>query len=546
MREKIPDMPKQSSVGSTLRRFGFKQSLKGALIIGILAGIMIGGQGYAYTATYPDETSRVQFKSSLEKAPALGIIYGETGNLPSPAGYMVYRTVMFLTVVTSIWGLITVIKLLRGQEEDGRWETIAAGSVTSKNASCQIFFGFGLAFLLAFALTAGATTLYGMIPAIGAPPATGLLISLVMFVPAALFAGLGFLVSQLAVTKRRALFYGLIPLLIFFAIRIIGNTSTDLRWLKMFTPFGWAELANPVVDSQIAWLLPAILLFLVFFFVGAYFIGKRDMGAGIIPEPNTVKSHFILLGSSMQFALRRNSILFAAWGLGALALSALMAVISGIAADAIADSPSLKGAVSQLGGSQNLTVAFIGAGLVLNAIILLLAATAGLSNIRSGEARNQLDNILVQPIRRSAWLIGRFAIIVLAALVISLTCALAIWAMAHAQNISLDLGNLLLVSIALLGTVILTLGFGTLLYGLLPRLAATGMYIVIAWSFLIDMVGSVVKLDDIIAKSSLLHYISISPTDTPNWVTFAWLVGLGLAMATAGIFAFTRRDIVAE
>jgi ABC-2 type transport system permease protein len=539
-------MPKQSSVGSTLRRFGFKQSLKGALIIGILAGIMIGGQGYAYTITYPDNVSRDQFKSSLEKAPALGIIYGETDNLPSPAGYMVYRTVMFLTLVTSIWGLMTVIRLLRGQEEDGKWEVVAAGSVTSKSASCQIFIGFGLAFLLAFAITAVATTLYGTIPAIGAPPLTGLLISLVMFVPAALFAGIGFFVSQLAVTRRRALFYGLIPLLIFFAIRTLGNTSTDLRWLKMFTPFGWSELADPVVDPQMIWLLPAVLLFPIFLFVGIYFIGKRDIGDGIIHESSTVKSRFLLLGSPMQFALRRNIILFISWGLGALFLSGLMSVISGIAAEAVADSPSLQGAISQFGDSHNLTAAFIGAGFVLIAIVLLLMATASISSIRTGEAKNQLDNILVQPIRRSAWLAGRIIIIIIATLGISLLCALAIWAMAHMQNISFDLGNLLLMSIALLGTIILTLGFGTFLYGLFPQIATTGMYVVIAWSFLIDMVGSAVKLNDIFTNSSLLHYISVSPTATPDWKTFAWLVGLGLIMAIIGIFAFTRRDIITE
>ena len=546
MMEKILEMAKHTSVGSTLRRFGFKQSLKGALIIGILAGIMIGGQGYAYTVTYPDDASRAQFKSSLEKAPALGIIYGETDNLPSPAGYMVYRTVMFLTIVTSIWGLMTVIRLLRGQEEDGRWEVVAAGSVTSKNASWQVFLGFSMAFLLAFAITAVATTLYGAIPAIGAPPLTGLLISLVMFVPAALFAGIGFFVSQLAVTRRRALFYGLIPLLIFFAIRTIGNTSSDLRWLKMFTPFGWSELANPVVNPQMIWLLPAALLFPIFLFVGIYFIGKRDIGDGIIRESSTVKSHFLLLGSPMQFALRRNFILFISWGMGALFLSGLMSVISGIAADAIADSPSLKGAVSQLGGSQNIAVAFIGAGLVLIAIALLLMATASMSSIRAGEAKNQLDNILVQPIRRSAWLAGRLTMIVVAALSISLLSGLAIWMMARAQDISLDLGNLLLVNIALLGTIVFTLGFGTLLYGLFPRLATTGMYVVIAWSFLIDMVGSAVKLNNIFTNSSLLHYISASPTATPDWGTFAWLVGLGLVMAIIGTFAFTRRDIITE
>src|SRR3954468_14558444 len=98
-------MTKTSGVAGALRRFGFKQSLKGALVIGFLTAIIIGGQGAAYGVTYPDEASRDQFKQSLEKAPALGVLYGEIDNLPSPAGYMVYRTVTILTLIASIWGL---------------------------------------------------------------------------------------------------------------------------------------------------------------------------------------------------------------------------------------------------------------------------------------------------------------------------------------------------------------------------------------------------------------------------------------------------------
>jgi ABC-2 type transport system permease protein len=538
---------KHSSVASSLRKFGFKQSLKGALVVGILAGIMVGGQGYAYSEAYPDDKSRAQLKSSVEQAPAFGIIYGETKNLPSPAGYMVYRTVTFLSIIASVWGLMTVIRLLRGQEEDGRWEIIASGNTTSKGASLHILLGFSLALLLAFVICFAATTAYGTIPAINAPPSAGLFISLAIFAPATLFSGLGFLVSQLSVTKRRALFYGLIPLLILFAVRTIGNTTSDWHWLKMFTPFGWTELASPVIDPNMAWLLPSFILAPILVISGMYFIARRDLGAGILHESSTAKPHYFLLGSATWLALRQNSVLFISWGIGALFLSGIMAIISGIAASAVSDSETLKNAVSQIGGgSHDMAVAFIGAGLVLIVIALLLMVTANMANLRSSEAKNQLDNILVQPVRRSKWLVGRLIIILAAALAIALICALATWAMAHAQGIALDLGTLLLVNTALIGTVVFTLGFGALLYGLVPRLAVLGMYTVIAWSFLIDMVGSVVKFDDIIVKSSLLHYVSLSPTENPDWSTFTCLVTLGLIMAALGVVAFTKRDIISE
>ncbi|MDN5274872.1 MAG: hypothetical protein JWP06_773 [Candidatus Saccharibacteria bacterium] len=539
-------MSKHSQVTRALRKFGFKQSLKGAIILGLLTGIVIGAQGAAYAITYPDDKSRNQFKLSLEKAPALGVLYGESQNLPSPAGYMVYRTVTFLTFIASIWGLMAVVRLLRGQEEDGRWELIASGSASTQRASLHILLGFGASLLLAFVMCLIGTTAFGAMPSIDAPSTAGLFISLSIFVPVALFSSLGFLVSQLSTTRRRALMYGLVPLILLFALRTIGNTVTDLHWLKEFTPFGWTELANPVIDPHMIWLLPAALLTVVFVGLGLSFVSKRDLGEGVIRESTTAKSRYFLLGSPMQLAVRQNITLLLSWGIAALAMSALMAQISSIAADAVAGSSSLKDAFGQVGDSSNLAIAFIGTGFVLVVMLLLIMTTVSMSSIRGTEAKNQLENILVHPVRRSSWLVGRLVVVVAASFLIALACTASTWALAATQHISLDLGNMFLISIALMGTIILTLGFGTLIYGFLPRLAVVGMYILISWSFLIETIGAAVKLDDIFVKSSLFHYISISPTKAPDWSTFLWLAGIGIVMMIIGTVAFTKRDIISE
>jgi hypothetical protein len=43
------------------------------------------------------------------------------------AGYTVWKSFMFLIVVGSAWGLLTGTKLLRGEEDAGRWELLLAG-----------------------------------------------------------------------------------------------------------------------------------------------------------------------------------------------------------------------------------------------------------------------------------------------------------------------------------------------------------------------------------------------------------------------------------
>jgi polyether ionophore transport system permease protein len=530
-----------------LWHLGFRQTLKGAIIVGLLVGFMATVQGLAFGSTYPDEKSRTAFAATLESAPALGVLYGETKNLASATGYMVYRTVPVMALIASIWAIMTVTKLLRGQEEDGRWEVVTSAGTTPRRATALMLLGYASSMVVAFLIATIMITVAGSFPELEASLSTCLLITLAIFSPAVLFASLGVLTSQLAITRRRALMYVLVPLVFFFGLRSLANTVPDLYWLKDLTPFGWADMISPVFDPQAAWLLAFLGIAPLLVALGVYLVDKRDLGAGFIPEPTESKSRFYLLGSSLGLALRQNMAGFIGWGIATLAISLLIASIMGIAAEAVADSPSLGTFLGQLSGSTtDMKVAFLGAGLVFVVIALLIMAAVCVAGIRRDEAKNYLDNLLAQPIRRSGWLAGRLMQILFAFIVISVVCIFATWVVAGLQNISLDLWNMLLVSIALTGTIMFLLGFGTLLYGILPRTAVIGMYVVVAWSFIIDIVGSVVELNDIVIKSSLLHYVSVSVAEAPDWGRFAWLALFGLAMATVGIFAFAKRDIIIE
>lgn len=544
---KIGSSNKHLSPRVALWHLGLRQTIKGAIIIGILAGFVAAIQGLGYASSYPDEKSRAGFAAISESAPTLGILYGEAKNLVSPAGYMVYRAMPFMALIAAIWGLMTVTKLLRGQEEDNRWEIITAGDTTARHASWLLMAGFGTSLFAAFAIGATITAAVGALPAIQLSLTASILVALGMFLPAALFGGIGALTSQLSLTKRRAVMYSLAPLAILFALRAIGNTVPDLYWLKTLTPFGWSDMISPAIDPHMLWLLPFVPFAVAFAGVGIYVAGKRDLGAGLIPESSTARSHYFLLKSPTAFSLRQNAPLFLGWGITALIMSVLISSLMSVAAEAVADSAVLQGAVGQLGGSvADLKVAFLGAGMVFVVIVLLIMATTSMANIRRDEAKNYLDNLLTQPVRRSVWLARRLLLIVGTFTLISLVCVFTTWLMAHFQGIALDLGNMLLIGIALTGTVGFTLGLGALLYGLWPRLAVIGMYIVIIWSFLIDIIGSVVTLNDLVIKSSLFHYIVLSPAAIPDWKTFGSLLGFGIVMAAIGIFAFTKRDIITE
>lgn len=529
-----------------LQRFGFRQGLKGALIIGFLVGFMVFIQAYGYKETYPDKASQDQFAQSLSAAPSLGILYGSTDNLSEGAnGYIVYRVVAFMSLIIAVWAIMAITKLLRGNEEDGRWEVIRSGGVTATSSTLHVTLGFLYAFLLSFIIGTCLTVLTTSNSDFNMPLHSAVLIGCALFAPALLFVGVGVFVSQLAITRRRALFYGLFPLVITYFIRSIANTNPDFKALLEWTPFGWSMLISPVVSPQALWLLPYIFLFIVFT-IGGIWLAHRDLGSSVIRESKKVKSHFFLLGSPWQLALRQNIWTYVAWGGFSLSMGGIVASILNVATDATASSSTLSKSVSALASNtSDLKLAFLGAGMIFVVLVLLILATVIMGSIRGDEAKQYLETILVHPKTRTMWLIGRLVLGIVMTLLISFASVTLVY-FAAPDDLDLDFLKLTAFSISMLGTVIFLMGAGTLMYGVLPRITVISMYLIICWSFIIDLVSSVIKLDEIILQSSLFHYMTFNLADWPDWKTFAWLTILGIIMAAIGIVRFTKRDLTSE
>lgn len=530
-----------------LRRFGFRQTVKGAIILGILCGLMMGAQGAAYAAAYPDQHSRDAFVKSLESVPAIGFMAGEIRDAATPASYSIYKSIALTTLITAVWGLLTTTRLLRGQEEDGRLEPIVAGRTTKMTATLHILIGYGYSLILAFLITWLGIAGLGSDPQVNLSVGHAGLLTLGVFLPSIFFASLGILTSQLALTRGRAMAYGLGLLLFFFTLRGAGNSIASWNDLKQFTPFGWTDLLNPVLDPNLWWIVPTVIFALLAIPLALYFAQHRDLGESILPESEFTRSHYYLLGSDFAYSIRQNIWPFIWWTIGALAYAGLLASIAKVGADALASSPAFTKVIGALGGNyDDLVVAFLGFGGMITALVLLVMSAVAIGSIRNQEAKLYLDNILVQPVHRSAWLFKRLIILTTMAVLISLLTGYLIWQIASLQGVSLDLGVVVQNSIALVGSVILLIGVGALLYGILPRFAALIMYVAIVWAFVADILKALFSLNDTIEKTSLLHYVSFTVTKTPDWTQFAWLVAIGIVAALLGIVAFTKRDIITE
>ena len=92
---------------------------------------------------------------------------------------------------------------------------------------------------------------------------------------------------------------------------------------------------------------------------------------------------------------------------------------------------------------------------------------------------------------------------------------------------------------------LLVLGLGTLLLGVVPRLAMPLLNGLVLWSFLIEIVGSSITSSRLLLDTALFTHVGPVPAASLDWTAMGTLTGLGLLAALAGVAAFARRDLAA-
>ena len=70
-----------------------------------------------------------------------------------------------------------------------------------------------------------------------------------------------------------------------------------------------------------------------------------------------------------------------------------------------------------------------------------------------------------------------------------------------------------------------------------------GRLLSVAWSFLVEIVGGVVRANHWLLDLSLFHHIAPAPAADPRWVADGLFVIIGFALAALGAAIFVRRDI---
>src|SRR3984957_8742361 len=528
--------------GTVLASQVARRAARSGALWGLIFGLFIFVQTHSYISTYKTQEARDQLARAYGSNTAMNALLGSERAVNTVAGFADWRFVGILSVLGSIWGLLTATRLMRGEEEAGRYELLLAGQTTRRRAAGQAVAGLGAGLATLFMLTAVGTVGTGRVAAVGFAIGQSLYFSLTLVAGAAMFLAIGALTSQLANTRRKAAAMAGTVFGISYALRMVADSDQGLHWLVWLSPLGWIEESRPLTEPRPLALVPVALVTLVVTVVAVHLAGTRDLGAGLLPSRDTSASHPARAGSPAGLAIRLNRAAAIGWLSAVAAFAVLLGTVAESSVKDAAGDKTVQEALGRIGGHGSLVAAYLGLTFLLLAVMVALVAAGQISAIRTEETSGHLENLVVLPVSRTSWLAGRLLLSTCLILAAGILAGIGGWAGAASQHSKVGFGSLVAAGLNVVPPSLFLLGLGALILGAWPRRTSTVVYGYLAWSFLIEFAGGVVHTSDWLLDTSIFFHMIPAPAASPDWSSMAVITGLGILGAVLGGIFLSRRD----
>jgi ABC-2 type transport system permease protein len=348
--------------------------------------------------------------------------------------------------------------------------------------------------------------------------------------------------------RRQATSYAAVFLGGCYAIRMIADAGLGLHGLIWASPLGWVEELRPFAAPQPLALLPIAAFTAAATVAAVRLAGVRDAGAGILPDRARSAPRLRLLSGPAGLAIRLARPAAGGWWT-AIALSALLFGLIARSAGSTISGSSAQDVLARLGASGNGTDAVLGVCFLVLAVLIAFAGAGQVTAARSEESSGRLDHLLVGPVSRSRWLVGRLLVAVVVLVAGGAAAGIFGWLGAASQHSGAGLGTLLDAGVNLVPPAIAIGGIGVLAFGSWPRRTNAVVYTVLAWSLLADIVGGFGGFglaSRLLLDSSVFHQMASAPAASPRWAANGVMAAVGVGCAVAGGIAFSRRDLAGD
>jgi ABC-2 type transport system permease protein len=523
-----------------LVRFSWRQIWKGALIWSAVIALVIVSGVTTYNTAYASPAARQLFGESVAKMPALQALYGHAVRVTTVGGFLTWRYGDIMTVVVSLWALLAVSRLMRGDEEALRAELLVASPVSPRRLMARQLGAIALGCVLVFACATAVAVAKGL-------PAGGSVLFGVMIASGGLvFGAVAAVTCQLFETRRRAAGWAGAALGAAYLIRAVGDGSNRLGWLAWLSPLGWAERIAPYTGADYR----AILLIVV---VSAGLVAtaialreRRDTGAGLIGE-RVGRTDLRSMPSALALDWHLSTGALIAWAVG---VTIEMFVIGYLTKDVITftlDNPSINDMITKMFGfSIGTPAGYLGLAFTMAAMVLGVYAGTHLVSAREEESTGRADPVLVAGVGRVRWLMSRLTIAVGAVVALSLAAAVGAWLGVIASGSSIGLLDALKGALNVLPVALFFGSLTVLAFGLAPRITSYVAFGSVAAAYVIQIVAGLTSAPSWLIDVSPFTHLAPVPATGPNVTATVVFIVLTVGCAVLGALAFHRRDVSSD
>jgi len=519
----------------------FRQLWLTATVWAVVFGATVAASAVTYVSSFPDLASRQQIAASTGQDAGVSMLLGPISAIDTVGGYTVYKCYVFLTTIGAIWGLLAATRLLRGEEDTGRWQLVLAGGTRASRATLATLAALAGAVAIVFAGTVGGTLLAARNPDVGFATGDALVYGLSIATAPAVFIALGALTSQLGRSRRVATGLGMTVFGIAFVVRMLADSGTATHWMLWLTPFGWIERMRPFSENDPRPLLVAAAVVAVLAGLAVVLAARRDTGSGVLASRDTAPPRWWGLQSPLGLAARLDWPVLVAWCGGALGAAYAFGIIAKIATGSIPT--SFNDVLGKFGLQGSFLRQFLGVSFLFFATLVALVPVSQVGALADEETSGRLVHLLVRPVRRWTLLAGRLALATTAVVVAAVLSGFGAWAGAKTQGVDPGLGSMLGAGLNLIPTALVVLGAGAVVLAVAPRAAAPAVYGIVTWSFLGDLLASLVDGLGWLERLSLFHYLALAPAQGIDAATACVCVAVAAALAGLALTLFSRRDV---
>ncbi len=529
------------SPATVIAHFVTRKAVRSGVLWGYIFGVAIASSEISYSRIYKTAAQRDALAATYGTSKAMSALFGPAPGLQTVGGFTVFKISMTLMILGAVWGMLTSTRLLRGEEDSGRWDLLLCGDYTRRGATAQAVAGLGAGVLTLWAITALITVLSGRQASVGIGVGPSLYFSVAMVVTAAMFLAVGAVTSQLAATRRQAASFAAVFLGVAYGVRLIADAGVGLHGLVWVSPLGWVEELQPLTSPQPLALVPITAFIVVSVAVAVHLAGRRDAGASIVADRDHGDPRLGLLHGPIGLSVRLQRATIIGWWIAVGGSALLYGLIAKSAGATITG--SVQQVFSKLGATGTGADVVIGLCFLVEAILLGFIAAGQVTAARSEESDGRLDQLLVRPISRSAWLGGRVLVAFVVLLLSGVVAGVLAWLGAASQHTGVSLVSLLGAGVNLVPPSTVILGIGVLAFGIRPRATSIVVYTALGWSLLVVIVGGFGTVSHWVLDTSVFHQMASAPGVPPNWKANGIMIAIGVAAILAGGLAFTRRDV---